>query len=153
MSGLRPEVIETSRLMLVPLDDETAEHIADGDASCLEHTAGWPHADTLDAVRLRTTGAALWLVGLDGMVIGDCGTAGPVENGVVEIGFGLAEESRGRGYGTELVAALADWLLARGGINRIVATTDAANIACRRVLEHAGFTAAPAADGIVQYRR
>jgi RimJ/RimL family protein N-acetyltransferase len=153
MSRLQPHVIETSRLVLVPLEDETAKHITDGDMSCLEHTAGWPHADTLDGIRLRAVGAAVWLVGLDGVVIGDCGTVGPVENGMVEIGFGLAEEHRGLGYGGELVAALSDWLLAQDGVGSVVATTDVGNVASRCVLEKTGFELARVLDGVARYIR
>jgi RimJ/RimL family protein N-acetyltransferase len=153
MSRLDPEVIVTSRLVLVPLDDETAGHIENGDVSCLEHTAGWPHTDTRDATQLRAGGAALWLVGLDGVVIGDCGTVGPVDYGAVEIGFGLAEEHRRRGYGTELVAGLSAWLLAQGGISRVVAITATGNIASRVVLERAGFVAESEAGGVARYAR
>jgi len=81
-----------------------------------------------------------WLVTLDGLVIGDCGTFGPAdENGEVEIGYGLAAPYRGRGYGKELVAGLADWLLAQPEIRSVRARTAPDNVASRRVLEHAGF--------------
>jgi len=153
MTRLDLQVIQTERLVLVPLDDETAGHLLGGDASCLDHVAGWPHEETLDGVRLHPSGAAIWLVGLDGVVIGDCGTAGPIENGSVEIGFGLAEEERGKGYGTELVGALSDWLLAYHGVERIVARTDVANKASRTVLERAGFGAESESDGVVLYAR
>jgi len=113
MTQLLPSVIETDRLILVPLDDETALHLIGGDPSCLDHVADWPHDDTVDGVRLRARGGLVWLVGLGGVVIGDCGTAGPVADRTVEIGFGLAESQRSRGFGTELVAALSDWLLLR----------------------------------------
>ena len=60
-----------------------------------------------------------WLVTLDDLVIGDCGAHGdPSPGGDVEIGYGLAEPYRGRGYGTELVTALSDWLLAQPGVKR-----------------------------------
>jgi [ribosomal protein S5]-alanine N-acetyltransferase len=153
MTGITPEVIETERLVLVPLDDEVAEHIIGGDPSCLDHVAGWPHADTIDAVRLRAHGASVWLVGLDGVVIGDCGTLGPAQNGAVEIGFGLAEERRGRGYGTELVVALSDWLLVQAGITSVVGTTDVSNAASRHVLERTGFEPAAAREGLIRYIR
>ena len=153
MTRLDPEVIQTKRLVLVPLDDEIAEHILRGDVSCLDHTGGWPHADTVDGVRCRARGAAVWLVGLGGVVIGDCGTVGTIENGTVEIGFGLAEEMRGQGYGSELVAALADWLDGRDEIDRIIATTRAENVGSRRVLERAGFLAEGESDGVVRYVR
>ena len=153
MTQLLPSVIETDRLILVPLDDETALHLIGGDSSCLDHVADWPHDDTVDGVRLRARGGLVWLVGLGGVVIGDCGTAGPVADRTVEIGFGLAESQRSRGFGTELVAALSDWLLAQSEIGSVVATTDVGNIASRCVLERAGFTAVGESDGVVRYRR
>jgi RimJ/RimL family protein N-acetyltransferase len=151
MTRLDAAPIVTSRLVLVPLDDDGAEHILAGDLSALDHTEGWPHADTFDALPLGARGAALWLVRLDGIVIGDCGTTGPVENSTVEIGFGLAAERRGQGYGRELVAALTAWLLAQGGISRVRATTDAGNVASRRVLERSGFVLDRKADGVLSY--
>ena len=153
MTPVVPGVIETDRLVLVPLDDEVAEHILSGDASCLDHVPGWPHDDTVDAVRLRARGAAVWLVALDGFVIGDCGTAGPIVDGTVEIGFGLAEDERGLGYGTELVAALSDWLLAQDGVSSVVATADVDNAASRRVLERSAFELAEVRDRSARYIR
>lgn len=153
MTRVVPAAIVTERLVLVPLDDETAEHLIAGDPSCLDHVPGWPHADTIDAVRLRASGAAVWLVGLDGSVIGDCGTAGPISDGAVEIGFGLAEEERGKGFGTEVVAALSRWLLAQDGISSVNATTDAGNVASQRVLERTGFEPSEVRDELVRYVR
>lgn len=153
MSPVAAEAISTPRLLLVPLDADTADRIVRGDLSRLEHAPGWPHDDTLDGVRLCPAGAMVWLVTRDGVVIGDCGTVGPVEDDWAEIGFGLAAEERGRGYGTELVAALADWLLAQPTVERLVATTDVGNAASRRVLERAGFVIEREADGIVGYAR
>jgi RimJ/RimL family protein N-acetyltransferase len=138
------EQIETRRLVLVPMSTEAARAILSGDLSAFERVDGWPHADTLDAVRmaLKTDAAwPVWLVTLDGRVIGDCGTVGPVdEAGDIDIGYGLAAEHRGAGYGTELVEALSRWLLRRPGVRRVVAREVAAdNTPSRRALERAGF--------------
>lgn len=58
---------------------------------------GWPHADTLDAVRPAADAAApwTWWVVVDGMVVGDCGLLGPPRLGAAEIGYGLATPARG----------------------------------------------------------
>jgi [ribosomal protein S5]-alanine N-acetyltransferase len=80
-------------------------------------------------------------VASEGVVIGDAGTHGPPDAaGDVEVGFGLAEPSRGRGYASELVPALARALLARPEVRRVVAREVLAdNVPSRRALERAGF--------------
>jgi RimJ/RimL family protein N-acetyltransferase len=81
------------------------------------------------------------MVTLDETVIGDCGTHGSAdETGVIEIGYGLAQPFRGRTYGTELVGAMTEWLLARPGIRAVRASTLADNAASRRILEKNGFS-------------
>ncbi len=147
---VRPERIETPRLALVPLAAETARAVLAGDLSALRHAAGWPHDDTLDALRLA---APLWLVVLGGVAIGDCGTHGETEDdGTVEIGYGLAAEHRGHGYGSELVPALSGWLLAQPGVRRVVARDVLEdNVSSRRALVRAGFALEREERGLVSY--
>jgi RimJ/RimL family protein N-acetyltransferase len=137
-------------IALVPLTAEQAQRIVAGDLTGLEHAAGWPHADTADGVGLVERGASAWLVELDGVVIGDCGTTGPL-GPEVEVGFGLAAEFRGRGHGTELVRALAAALLEKPGVSSVVAHTLPENTASRRVLEKAGFEHDGAHDELARY--
>ena len=147
--------MKTRRLQLVPLTIGTGRAVLAGDLSGLETAAGWPHEDTLDAIRMAVgpgRRALIWLVTLDGVVIGDCGTVGPLEaGGEIEIGYGLAAEHRGLGYGTEVVAALSRWLRTRPGVMRVVAEVQARNVPSRRVLEHAGFELVRAEDDRVWY--
>lgn len=152
----RQEQIETRRLVLVPLPVETARAILGGDSSVVTPAEGWPHADTLDALRMVVKDDApwpAWLVTLDGLVIGDCGTVGSVdEAGDVEIGFGLAAGHRGFGYGTELVEGLAQWLVGQPGVRRVVARGVLAhNTPSRRALERAGFRLESSDGGLVSY--
>jgi RimJ/RimL family protein N-acetyltransferase len=134
---MKLEPIVTPRLVVVPVAADTAAAILAGDLSQIAAGSRWPHADTLDGLRM----GGCWLVTLDGVVIGDCGTHGePGANGEVEIGYGLAEPSRGLGYGTELVAALSAWLLARSDVKRVVAgSVEVGNAPSRRALVRAGF--------------
>lgn len=139
--------IETPRLRLEPVSTELAQAILAGDFSGLTAGRGWPHADTADGMRMALLRGHPpgWLIllpgeGADGIVIGDCGTHGPADaEGSVEIGYGLAARYRGKGFGTEAVAALTRWLLSRPGIRRVRARTHVANLPSRRVLEKAGF--------------
>ena len=58
----------------------------------------------------------------------------------VELGYRLRRSAWGRGYATEGARALIDRGFAELGVQRVVATTMAVNLASRRVLEKAGLT-------------
>jgi RimJ/RimL family protein N-acetyltransferase len=136
------EPIRTPRLVLAPLDPDRAAAIARGEFGGLRCGEGWPHEDTVDGVRLvlATPGAAMWLITREGVLIGDVGTHGPPDaDGSVEIGYGVAEPYRGRGYGLEAISALCAWLRAQPDVRRVLANTDAENVPSRRILECIGF--------------
>jgi RimJ/RimL family protein N-acetyltransferase len=54
------------------------------------------------------------------------------------IGYTLAPKQQGKGYATEAVAGVLDWLVGRG-VHRVAATLDPLNLASARVLERCGF--------------
>jgi RimJ/RimL family protein N-acetyltransferase len=116
---------------------------------------GWPHDDTLDALRFAASGAWMWLVVDDSnLVAGECGTKGPPdESGRVEIGYGLAPASRGRGLGLRAVAALLDELEARDGVREVVACVHPGNVASRRLLERLGFHIVTVDEAEIVYGR
>jgi RimJ/RimL family protein N-acetyltransferase len=153
---LRPTKIATQRLVLEPLDDEVAYAVLAGDFAVLTRAKGWPHDDTLDAMRMATApggGLLVWLVMLDNVVIGDCGTVGGLDDeGAIEIGYGLAAEHRGMGYGNELVRALTGWMLSQPEVQQVVAREVLAdNVASRRALENAGFVLEREERGLTWY--
>jgi RimJ/RimL family protein N-acetyltransferase len=142
----RPRIV-TARLVLEPVRHAWAAAVVAGRLDALDGLApgaGWPNADTVDGLRLALDhgGTLGWFVVLDGVVVGDCGTHGPIDpDGVVEIGYGLAGPFRGRGLAGEAVAAMTEFLLGAAGAGRVVASTHAAaNPASRRVLTKCGFT-------------
>ena len=146
--------IVTARLVLEPLSQETARAVVDDEPDGLVRGEGWPHADTLDALGMVAEhGSEAWVVLEDGVVVGDAGTHGPPDDGGdVEIGYGLAEPSRGRGLSSEFVPALAQALLARPEVRRVVAREVlAGNTPSRRALERAGFRLEREADGLTWY--
>ena len=59
--------------------------------------------------------------------------------GWIEIGYALLPQEMGKGYGTEAVQLIVDYLFLSKDIMRIQATTDERNKASQRVLEKAGF--------------
>jgi RimJ/RimL family protein N-acetyltransferase len=141
MTDLLPQPIRTARLVLLPLEPAGAQRLLAGDFAGVTPGAGWPHVDTMDGLGGAASGGSIgWLVTVDGVTIGDCGTLGLGDaTGAIEIGYGLAEPYRRQGYGTELVRALSQWLLDRPPVRAVTAATEAENIASIRVLEHAGF--------------
>ena len=135
--------ISTERLRLVPFDENTARAVLAGDLAGINAGEGWPHRGTINGLSMavKRDEPPGWMVTLNGTVIGDCGTHGDAdETGVIEIGYGLAEPFRGRTYGTEVVRAMTEWLLAQPGIQAVHASTLADNAASRRVLEKSGFS-------------
>lgn len=55
------------------------------------------------------------------------------------IGYALLPDERGKGYGSEAVKILVDYLFLSKDISRIQAETHPKNVASQRVLEKAGF--------------
>ncbi|MBO0702133.1 MAG: GNAT family N-acetyltransferase [Candidatus Dormibacteraeota bacterium] len=150
------EPLTTPRLTLTPISTELARRIVAGDLSGVRAAPGWPHADTMDGLLMSVEHGhpSGWFVIHEGAVIGDCGLYGPPDpDGNVEIGYGLAEGWRGRGLGTDVVRALADWLEVQPGVSAVRAHTLPGNLASRRVLQKAGFRELRVEHGEVLYER
>jgi RimJ/RimL family protein N-acetyltransferase len=114
---------------------------------------GWPHDDTADALAFTAAGAWTWLIlDDDRRVVGECGVkAPPDESGRVEIGYGLAAPSRGRGLGLRAVGELLYELKSTGLVREVVAAVHPGNVASRRLLERLGFSVLDADDAEVRY--
>ena len=83
---------------------------------------------------------AIWMIELrDGKHIGELCFKGLSEDGIAEIGYGIAEEYRGCGYAAEAVSAAVDWALGQTGFMCITAEAEEVNIASQKVLSKAGF--------------
>lgn len=74
-----------------------------------------------------------------GILVGDLAVWLDGHAQLATIGYTLSPGHRGRGYATEGVSALVDWLFRRPGVHRITATLDPRNLASARVLERCGF--------------
>ena len=78
----------------------------------------------------------------------------PSPDGTVEIGYSIADESRGQGYGTELAMALTERALQQPHVRRIIAHVAPDNVASHVVLKRAGFHfAAAVMSGKLRYER
>ena len=135
------------RLRLERIGVVRARALAAGDLSGVDPAPGWPHEDTLDAVRMDAEHATLdtetgFLAVLrdTGQVVGDAGwKGGPDADGTAEIGYGLAQPARGRGLGTELVGLVTRWVLEQPGVRRVSAQVLVGNEPSCRALLRNGF--------------
>lgn len=133
------------------ITDRTAIHIADNDEmkafidsqsnnglkqaynemlkGCIEHP-------------MQRIWHAIWMIELhDGQHIGELCFKGISPQGVVEIGYGIAEEYRGQGYATEAVSAVVNWAMNQPEVTSVEAETESDNTASQKVLLKSGFIA------------
>jgi len=87
-----------------------------------------------------------WLdlaIDLDGVCIGRIQAfvppGRPLPPGTFELGIGLREKARNKGYGREALALLTDWLFEHAAAQAVAASTDPANVAMRTVFQRVGW--------------
>jgi RimJ/RimL family protein N-acetyltransferase len=98
--------------------------------------------------RLRRSGRLVdgWLdlaIDVGGVAVGRIQTfvptGRPLPPGTFEVGIGLREHARGRGYGREALRLLTDWLFEHAAAEAVEAPTDPANVAMRTVFQRVGW--------------
>lgn len=140
---------------LLAVDLGEIEALTRGETGGRPTAPGWPHDDTSAGLGFARSGGSQFLIlDDDGRIAGECGTkAPPNSSGMVEIGYGLAGPSRGRGLGSRAVAELVDWLAALAAVTTIEAEIHVSNTPSRRIVERLGF-APDAGDpaGYLRYR-
>jgi ribosomal-protein-alanine N-acetyltransferase len=153
-----------ARLDLRPLPPAVAAALAD-DRELATRLLGaalpaaWPQSDLLDAMPLlakagsETEGFGAWVMieRATNTVVGDVGFLGPPEDGVVEIGFSVLPDRRRRGYASEAVRALLEWVLRQPGVREVVARSDLDNLGSAGVLEGTGFNRTGEIDGQIAW--
>jgi RimJ/RimL family protein N-acetyltransferase len=117
------------------------ESLPPGSPSRPEEVAGWL-ADGVHAPRRSGTGVHLMMLDKTaGKIVGSISLFhADWEVRSSEIGYGVAEGERGKGYATEALMALSGWALSTGGIQRAWLTANTDNLPSVRVAEKAGFT-------------
>lgn len=149
----------TPRLELVPITVPIVEAVMMGDRARAEDLVGaalpeaWPgralveraFSVSLDAIR-NDPEVRLWgdrvMISRTGprRVIGSVVFHGaPGVDGVVEVAYGVEQDSQQLGYATEGTRVSVEWALAQGGVRLIRATTPSWHMPSRRVLEKCGF--------------
>lgn len=150
-------MIETDRLILVPVDCEMIDALLDSDDAFLDkygfvNRGGEfvnPSPNYLHKIKQRLLShAEEYPLAVDQLivlkniktVIGSIDFKYmPDENGVSEIGYGMSPEYEGNGYMTEALLAMIS-LGRQNGIKRIVADTLVDNVKSQNVLARCGFS-------------
>ncbi len=134
--GLNPTVRTMAPELVEALEQTILPHVADPAKNYLFNTL-WTAIDIQEQ-----------------KMIGDlCFIGEPNEAGEVEIGYGTYEEFQGRGYMTEMVSGMIEWVKAQAGVKAIIASTDASNVASYRILEKNNFVKAAESDGMIKWLR
>jgi RimJ/RimL family protein N-acetyltransferase len=153
----RPVAQETARLELVALRAAEVRALVEGDVDQAGRSAGvsfpsmWPtHADAraglpwhLRALE-RNEVEASWRIRViveraSRRVVGSINLKGPPDvDGDVEVGWGIDEPHRRRGYAVEAAEAVVAWALAQPRVHSLSATVPDDNEASRRVAERIG---------------
>jgi RimJ/RimL family protein N-acetyltransferase len=138
-------VLETRRLKLrAPRrGDVKAVAALANDRRIAENTARIPHPYGVEDARQfidtvnRREGEAIFIIALDGALIGACGV--DALEGGPEIGYWLGAPYWGQGYATEAVRAVIDYAFDDLKHEALQAGARVTNPASRRVLEKCGF--------------
>jgi ribosomal-protein-alanine N-acetyltransferase len=156
-------------LTLVPCSLELAEALAEQSAAAEKLLgaavpAGWPDEELAGLLQLYlgwlragedVAGYGPWVVIAreERAVVGSAGFVGRPKDGELELGYGIVEGYRNRGYATEAAAALVEWGVAQPGVERVIARCDRDNHPSTRVLEKIGMAPVQTAGVTVRWER
>ena len=141
----------TDRLILKPCDSEILEGLIQNNLTSrlqINISKNWPLEDIKDALPVflqwlkdgtSSLGFGMWLMILkeENIVIGGTGfVCNPDENGVIELGYSIAPEFRGRKLTTEACKGLIQWAFGQEKVKTIIAKCEKQNIASIKVLEN-----------------
>lgn len=149
-------ILETERLRIVPLTLEQFYLLLHG-LNQLEREMGWDFSGELLDTHTQQAmemlyGEALshpenyywytnWQIVLksQNIAIGSaCFMGEPSCDGIVEVGYGINESFRNKGYMTEAIGFICQWAFNQENVQTVVAETDYDNYSSQRVLEKIG---------------
>jgi len=84
----------------------------------------------------------MWIIieKIENAIIGGlCFHGEPDENGALEVGYGIDSDFCNKGYATEAIGGLINWLKVDNEVNTLLAETEQTNISSIKVLEKNGF--------------
>lgn len=153
---MKIELLETERLILVPFTIEICEKILDEDFGFLNEMKlkkgnGWPDDEVLDTLPKiinklsevdSPTGFESWMIIKKDSkeIIGDAGFKGfNIEEFNADLGYGIIEIERRKGYAQEAAKALIKWAFSNKKLKEITARCMADNINSMNLLNKLNF--------------
>jgi len=149
-------ILEAKKLKLIPLDVQNLRYSIE-DRRNMERNLGVKITDTEleepEIIALRTSLQKVienkedylwytnWVIVLkkENRIIGGlCFKGCPDEKGRVEIGYGIQDKYRCKGYATEAVKELINWAFTQEKVLSVIAETEKDNLPSHRVLEKIG---------------
>jgi [ribosomal protein S5]-alanine N-acetyltransferase len=76
----------------------------------------------------------------------------PNEHGEVIVGYGIEEHYRLKGYATEALKGITEWIFKNPKVKCVIADTDRENLASHKVLENAGATRYKETEELIWWR-
>lgn len=161
--------ITTNRLYLIPFTIEICEELLDGNKNILiqyglNSPSYWPDEDMLETlpriiVNLQKvaepSGFESWLIinQENDTIIGDIGFKGvPNIGGVIDIGYGIIEQERQKGYASEAAEGLIRWAFTQPYVKSITAQSHTDNTGSAKTLEKLGFNRTGLLGDYIQWR-
>ncbi|MND85102.1 anhydro-N-acetylmuramic acid kinase [compost metagenome] len=161
-------ILHTKRLILAPFTLELAQAVDEGYYDELIKAGynlgfGWPDEETLETIPKiiknievvgEPTGFESWMIIRkdNNSIIGDIGFKGiPADDGVIDIGYGIIEAERKKGFAVEAAHALIEWAIEQPQVRLITAKCLTHNFASRKILTRVGFIEIKKADGIIYW--
>ncbi len=145
----------TNRIVLINASVPVLQNIINGDEALKEFLqisipGDWtefgqaPFKYALERIQKQGSDARWWswlpILVSENKLIGNCGYKGAPKKGIVEIGYEIAKDYRGRGYATEIAGGLIRNAFKDEAVQEVIAHTLAVENASVKVLRKYGFT-------------
>ena len=148
-------VLETNRLLLIPMTIDFVDALINGDKRAytlfdIKSSEEWPSNDIFEVLPIikesllmkkEPDGFEAWIFidKSDRNIVGDGGFKGePNENGEIDIGYGIVKSKRRKGYAFEAVSELIRWGFTHPSVKYITADCLNENEASIKLLEKLG---------------
>lgn len=152
---LQIEKLQTERLQLIPFTKQICKNLMNNDFSDLYNMGlikgkSWPDNDVLETLpKILTnlslveapTGFESWMIIKNETfeIIGDLGFKGFNYEKGIDIGYGIIQEERGKGYAEEAAKALIKWAFTQDIVTEITASCLIDNTSSIKLLKKLNF--------------
>lgn len=162
--------IQTSRLTLLPFTTDICEESLSDSFAAIESLGiypgnGWPDAETIDTLpRIinnlnkvsQPTGFESWMIieTNSNLLIGDIGFKGlPNDNGQIDLGYGIIENERRKGFALEAAAGLLQWAFEHKNVNAVTASCHISNTGSQKILSLLNFSIIKKEEEMIFWKR